>query len=94
MIAVGEDLGLEGQKRPAGVNEVDTRQAVVSRDLLRPQVFLDGDRVVGPAFDGRVVGDDQNLASRYPPDPGHESGAGCLIVVEIPRRERRQFEER
>ena len=58
VIAVGEHLGLQRQERAARVDEVDAGQPVVERDLLRAQVLLDGDRVVGPALDGRVVGDD------------------------------------
>ena len=94
MIAVGEDLGLEGQKRPAGVHEVDAWQPVVERDLLRPQVFLDGDRVVGPAFDGRVVGDDQHLATRDAADAGDQPGGRRLALVQVVGGKRRQLQKR
>ena len=66
VLAVGEDLVLQRQEGAAGVDEVDARQPVLQRDLLRPQVLLDRHRVVGAALDGRVVGDDHALA---PADP-------------------------
>ena len=44
VIAVGKDLGLQRQERAAGVDEVDARQAVLERDLLRAHVLLDRDR--------------------------------------------------
>ena len=62
VLAVGEDLGLQRQERAAGVDQVDARQPVLQRDLLRAQVLLDGHRVVGAALDRRVVGDDHALA--------------------------------
>src|SRR2546426_778897 len=51
MLAIGEDFGLEREKRAPGIDEVDTRQAVLERHLLRAYMFLDGDRIVGAAFD-------------------------------------------
>ena len=66
MFPVREHLVLARQERAAGVDEVDARQPVLQRDLLRAQMLLDRDRVVGAAFDRRVVGDDHALASRTP----------------------------
>ena len=64
VLAVGEDVVLQRQERAAGVDQVDARQPVVERDLLRAQVLLDRHRVVGAALDGGVVGDDHALAAR------------------------------
>ena len=61
VVAVGEDLGLERQERAAGVDEVDARQLVLLRDLLRAQVLLDREREVRAALHGRVVRDDDAL---------------------------------
>ena len=44
-----------------GRTEVDARQAVFTRDLLGPQVLLDGNGVVRAALDRGVVGDDHRL---------------------------------
>ena len=58
VLAIGEDLGLQRQERAARVDQVDARQAVLERDLLRAQVLLHRERVVGAALHGGVVGDD------------------------------------
>ena len=73
VLAVGEDLVLLRQERAARVDEVDARQAVVQRDLLRAQVLLHRHRVVGAALDGGVVGDDDALAPGDPPDAGDDA---------------------
>ena len=94
VLAVGEHLVLHRQERAAGVDEVDARQAVLQRDLLRPQVLLHRHRVVGAALDRRVVGDDHALAPGDPPDPGDDPRGRGLAAVEPVRGERRQLEER
>ena len=58
VVAIGEDLGLERQEGAARVDEVEAREAVLARDLLRAQVLLHRQRVVGAALDRRVVRDD------------------------------------
>ena len=83
VLAIGKDLGLQRQKGAAGVDEVDARQAILERDLLRAEVFLDRDRVVGAALDRGVVGDDQHLATRDAADAGHEPGGGRVVVVHV-----------
>ena len=93
VIAVGEDLGLQRQERAAGVHQVDARQAVLERDLLRAQVLLDGDRVVGAALHRGVVGHDQHFATRDPADAGDQSRAGSLVVVHVPGGQRRELEK-
>ena len=68
VVAVGEDLVLLRQVRAAGIDEVDAGQTAFRRDLLRPQMLLDGDRVVGPALHGRVVAHDHDVP---PHDASH-----------------------
>ena len=94
VLAIGEDLGLHRQEGAARVDEIDAGQAVVQRDLLRPQVLLHRERIVGAALDRRVVGDDQHLAARHPADAGDQPGARRLAVVEAGGGERRDLEER
>ena len=77
VLAVGEDVVLLGQEGAAGVDEVDARQPVLQRHLLRAQVLLDRHRVVGAALDGGVVGDDHALAPGHPADAGDHPGAGA-----------------
>jgi hypothetical protein len=94
VLTVGEHLVLRGQVGAAGVDEVDARQAVLQRHLLRTQVLLDRHRVVGAAFDGRVVGDDHALPPGHPADPGDHPGARGVTAVELVRGQRGQLEER
>ena len=94
VLAVREDLVLEREERAAGVDEVEARQPVLRRDLLRAQVLLDREREVGAALDGRVVRDDDALAALDEADPGHDPGRGRLAVVQLPGGERVELEER
>ena len=64
------------------------------RDLLRAQVLLDRDRVVGAALHRRVVGDDHALAARDPADAGDHARAGALVVVHAVGGQRGQLQER
>ena len=94
MFAIGKDFVLHRQKRAARIDEIHARQPVLERDLLGAHVFLDGQREVGAAFDRRVVGDDHHFASGHAADAGDDAGRGRLVVVEVPGRQRRQFEKR
>ena len=94
VLAVGEDLVLQRQVRAAGVDEVDARQPVVQRHLLRAQVLLDRQREVRAALDRRVVGDDDDLAPVHAADAGDDPGRGRVAVVEAVRGHRRQLEQR
>ena len=93
VLAIGKDLGLQRQIRAARVHQIQAGQPVLDRHLLRAQVLLHRDRVVGAALDGGVVGDDQHLAPRHPADAGDQTGAGRLVVVEPFGRERRELEK-
>ena len=94
VVAVGEHLVLQREERAAGVDEVDARQAVLRSDLLGAQVLLHGQREVGATLDGRVVRDDHAVAALDHADPRDDPGARRLVVVELPRCERVQLEER
>src|SRR4029079_4933955 len=94
MIAIGKDLRLQRQEGAPRVDQVNARQSVLERDFLRADVLSYCQRIVGAPLDRVVVGDDQHLAPRHAADPGDDAGARRLVVVEIPRRQRRQLEER
>jgi hypothetical protein len=51
MIAIGKHLGLVRQVGTAGIDQVDARQPVLSRDLLHAKVLLHRHRIVGAALD-------------------------------------------
>ena len=94
VLAVGKDLRLQRQKRPARVDEIEARQLVLLRHLLRTQVLLHRQRKVRTTFHRRVVRDDHTLAALDHTDPGHDPGARRLPVVDLPGSERVQLQER
>ncbi len=94
MIAVGEHLVLARQERAARIDEINARQVVLLRNLLRAQVFLHRQRVVGAAFDGGVVGDDHALDAVYPADAADDAGRGHIVLVDLPGRQLADFEKR
>ncbi len=94
MLAVGKHLVLARQKGAARVDEVDARQQILQRDLLRAQVLFDRHRVVGAALDRRVIGDDHAFAPRDPADPGDDSGSRRFVAVHAARGQRSQLQKR
>ena len=93
VVAVREDVRLERQEGTAAVDEIDARQPVLERDVLRPEVFLDGHRVIRAALDRGVVGDDDAGRVLHPADPGDDAGSRRVVVVQAVRGERAQLEE-
>ena len=93
VLAVGEDLGLERQERAARVDEIDAREPVLLRHLLRAQVLLHREREVRAALDGRVVRDDHALAALDDADARDDARARRAVVVHLPGGERVQLEE-
>ena len=81
MLTVREDFGLVRQVRAAAIDEVDARQMVFHRNFLRAQVFLDGDREIGAAFDGRVIADDQAFPAFNAPDTRDQARARRFAVI-------------
>ena len=74
VVAVGKHLVLLGQEGAAGVDQVDARQVVLLRDLLRAQVLLHRHRVVGAALHGGVVGDHHAVHALDAADAGDHAG--------------------
>ena len=64
MLAVGKHLGLMRQVGAAGIDQIDAGQPVLARDLLRAQMLLHRHRIIGAAFDGGIVADDDAFAAR------------------------------
>ena len=84
VVPVGKYFRLQGQERAARVHQVDAGQVVFQRDFLGPQVFLDSGRVVGPALDGGVVGDDYHFPAVDYADAGCDACGGDAAVIHIP----------
>ena len=94
MFAVRKHLRLQRQERAAGVDEIDARQVVLERDLLRAKMLFDGHRVVGAAFDRGVVRDDHDVPAGDARDAGDDARTRRLVVVDAEARQRRELEER
>ena len=93
VLPVREYLGLHRKKGAAGIDQIDARQPVLERDLLRSQVLLDGDGKVGAPFDGGIVGHHHHLAAAHAPDARDEPGPRRLVVVHAAAGQRRQLEK-
>ena len=66
----------------------------LARDFLRPQMLLDGQRVVGAALDGRVVADNHAFAAGNAADAGDDPCSSDRAVVHPVGGELRELEER
>jgi hypothetical protein len=84
VLAVREHLRLKRQEGTTGVHEIETRQAVLARDLLCAQVLLDGEGVVRATFHRRVVRDDDALSTFDDADTRDDSRRRGVAVVELP----------
>ncbi len=93
MLAVRKHFGLVRQIGPARVDEVNARQAVLRRDFLRAQMFLDRHRIIGAAFDRRIVGDDHRFAAVNESDPRDQARAVHVAFVHAVGGERADFEK-
>ena len=83
MLAIGEHLVLTRQEGAARIDEIDARQRVLERDLLRAQMLLDGDRVVRPALHRRVVRDDDAFETPDAADARDDATGGNPVAIEF-----------
>ena len=79
---------------PARINQVNAWQPVLASNLLGPQVLLDGDRVIGPAFDRRVITNHDTFAPGDATDPRDQSRRRRFCVVHAKRSQRGTLEKR
>ena len=93
VLLVGEDLVLQRQESAAGLDEIEARQPVLARNCLRPQVLLDGDRVIGPALDRGVVGDDDAFGGGDAADARDHPGRVQIARIHFPGRELSDLEK-
>lgn len=94
MIAVGKNLVLIGKVRTAGIHQINAGQVVFGSDLLRAQMFLDRQRIIGAAFHRRVIGQDDAFTACDPTDAGDDAGGRNGFVVDLVCCELREFEKR
>jgi hypothetical protein len=94
MFAVGKDVGLKWKKSAAGIHEVQAREPILHRDLLRPKVLFDRDREVSASLNSGIVRNDHRLVTLNHSYAGDKAGTWRLIVIHAVRGERAEFEER
>ena len=94
MVAVREHIGLMREVGSAAVHEIDAGKPVLLGDLLRSEMLLHRNWIVGPALHRRVIADDHHLLARHPADARDHSGAGHLALVHVAGGELADFEER
>jgi hypothetical protein len=94
MVAVRKYLVLARQERPARIDEIDTRQMILLRDFLCPQMLLHGQGIVSTAFHSGIVGNDHAFGAVHPADPAYDSGGRHLVLINLPCRKLADFQER
>ena len=94
VLAIGEHVVLARQERAARIDQVDARQPVLERDVLRAQVLLDRDRVVGAALHRGVVADDHALDAAHAADAGDHAAGRDPVAVQLVAGELPDLEER
>ncbi len=94
MLAIGEDLVLQWQERAAGIDQVDARQVIVFGYLLGAKMFLDGQWVIGTAFDSRIIGDDHAVDIADLAYARYDAGGRHFIVVKAVCCQLPDFEKR
>src|SRR5690606_1265051 len=68
-------------ERAAAVDQRDDGQAIVPGDALRPDMLFRRHAEIGAALDGRVIGDDHDMAAGDDADAGDDPGAGRHILI-------------
>src|SRR5688572_31297078 len=94
MRSVRKDFVLQGQKRPARIDEIQAGQIILFGDLLGAQMLLDRHWEIRPAFDSSIVGDDHYFTVANAPDAGDDSRAGSFVIIEVSGSEGRELKER
>ena len=94
MVTIGKDLVLSRQKRASRIDQVNARQVVLGGDFLGAQVFLDRQRIVGSAFDRRIVRDDHALPAVYVTDARDDSSRRNVVGVDAVSGKSADFEKR
>src|SRR5579862_1245081 len=93
VVAIGKDIGLVRKIRPAGVDQVNTRQPILSRNILGPNMLFDRRGKVSAALHGRIVGDDHYFFAADAADSGDQARSRRLSIIHLICRQRTDFEK-
>jgi len=81
----GEYAGLHGQKSARRIGDVNARNARLVGNILRPQVFLRIDRIIGAGLYATVVTDHHDPVAVNFSQAGRQTGAGdvfCGLIID------------
>ncbi len=84
MVAVRKHLGLMRQIGAAAIDQIDARQPVFLRDLLRAEMLLHRHRIIGAALHRGVVAHDHALAARDAADACNHAGTRNVVLAVQP----------
>ena len=93
MVAVREHLVLVRQVGAAGIDQIEAGQIVLPCDLLRPQMLLHGQRIVGTALHRGVIGDDDAFLARDAANAGDDAGRRDIPAIHAVGSELRQLQK-
>ena len=81
VLLVGKHLILHRQEGAARIDQVDAGQMVFGSDFLRPQMLLDGQRIVGTALHRRIVGNDHAFDAVDAADAGDQGSRSHVTAI-------------
>ena len=83
VLAIGKYLVLARQVGPAGVDQIDARQAVLLGNRLGAQMLLHRQRIIGAAFDRRIVGDNHAFHTLDAANTGNQPACRNILAVHL-----------
>ena len=83
VLAIGKYLVLARQVGTAGVDQIDARQAVLLGNRLGAQMLLHRQRIIGAAFDRRIVGDNHAFNTFNAADTGDKTASWNILTVHL-----------
>ena len=83
MIFVRENFGLIREVAAATIDQINTGQAVLARNLLGARLFFTGHRVISAAFDRCVITDNHDLAARDASNTRNQPSARNIVIITL-----------
>jgi len=80
-----------GQVAAAAINEINTGQAVLTRDVLRTALLFTSNRKIGAAFDGGVITEDHHLAPSHAANARDNTRRWNVVIITLIGRHLREL---
>ena len=84
MFFVGKNLVLQGQKSPAGFNQIQAGQAVFQSNFLPAQMLLNRHRMISAAFNRGVIGNNHAGDALNLANAGNDASTIDITGIHIP----------